>query len=203
MKFFISLISGILVFAGLGYALIFLNSHASPEVAAASITAASAIVVSAATVAFGRYWEKRKELEALHREKKIPIYGKFLDDLLSIFYEQKSKKVDQVRFLQEWQKQILVWGGSSVVNAYIKWKTELTTHEPNARTIESTEKLVRAIREELGHNDEKLTKGIFAHVILREADLYLTLSKKNQNLTLAELAENEKIILEAKNSARK
>jgi len=104
------------------YGIYLLASSVEPAVAAAAITAAATIIVSTATISVGRYLEKQKELEALHREKKIPIYGKFLDGLFSIFYEQRGKKLNTIKFLQEWQQKIVLWGGPTVVNAYIKWK---------------------------------------------------------------------------------
>lgn len=191
MKTLLAVIVGLTTLAGLGYGVMLLSETVQPPITAAAITAVATVLVSTATIALGRYLEKKKELEALHREKKVPIYGKFLEGLFSIFYERKGKQLNIVKFLQEWQQKIVLWGGPTVVNAYIDWKTELTAHEPNVKTMETTDKLIHAIRQELGHKDRKLKKGIFPRFILREADLYFQLAKQNPNLTLAELAARE------------
>ena len=174
------------------YGMHLLAESTDPSIAAAAITASSTIIVSTLTVTIGRYFEKKKELEALHREQKIPIYGKFLDGLFSVFYNQKKgKNLDIVKFLQEWQQKIVLWGGPKVVNSYLAWKDELSEHEPNVETMKSTEELILAIREELGHENHDLVKELFPRFILREYKTYSKLTKKNPNLTLAELSEHE------------
>ncbi len=181
----------IVSFSLLIFGMYILATSTDPAIAAAAITASTTIVVSTTTIAFGRYYEKRKELEALHRANKIPFYGKFLEGLFGIFYNQQGKKINLVKFLQEWQQQIVIWGGPKVINAYIDWKNVLATNEPNVKTLESTEKLVLAIREELGHIDKNQIDGIFPEFILRKSKLYFELAKKNPNLTLSELSEQE------------
>ena len=169
---------GAVVVAALGYGMYLLAISVEPAVAAAAITAASTVIVSAATISVGRYLEKQKELEALHREKKIPIYGKFLDDLFNIFYTRKGRKLNRVKFLQDWQQKIVLWGGQAVVNAYIDWTIELRAHEPNVKTIDSTEALILAIREELGHKDKNLAKGIFPHLFYEKRNCILSYRRK-------------------------
>lgn len=174
------------------YGMYLLAVSTDPSISAAAITASSTIIVSTMTVTIGRYFEKKKELEALHREQKIPIYGKFLDGLFAVFYNQKKgKNLDIVKFLQEWQQKIVLWGGPKVVNSYVAWKDELSEHEPNVETMKSTEKLILAIREELGHENDNLVKELFPRFILREYKTYSELAKKNPNLTLAELSGHE------------
>lgn len=192
MKIWAFSVFTILVMLLLAYGMYLIAISTDPSVAAAVITASSTIIVSTVTVTIGRYLEKKKELEAFHREQKIPIYGKFLDGLFSVFYNRKGKGLNITKFLQEWQQKIVLWGGPQVVNAYVSWKNELSDHEPNVQTMESTERLILAIREELGHENANLVKELFPRFILREYKLYSKLSKENPNLTLSELSEHEK-----------
>ncbi len=63
-------IFGFLSFVLLFYGMYLLAISTDPAVAAAAITASTTIIVSTGTISIGRYFEKRKELEALHREKR-------------------------------------------------------------------------------------------------------------------------------------
>jgi hypothetical protein len=169
-----------------------LTNSSSPEVAGAVITAASTIVITAMTLAVGRYVEKKKELESLHREKKIPIYGEFLTGVFNTFYGVKTtKSSDTVAFLRKWQTNIVIWGGADVVNAYLRWKDALTTTEPSAETMRITNALVLAIRKELGHDDSRLQSDLFPKFILRNYTLYAKEAKKNPNVTLSAITEME------------
>lgn len=59
------------------------------EVAAAVITASATVVVSVVVVVLGRYFEKKRELEAQAREKKIPLYEEFIDFWFRVLYAEK------------------------------------------------------------------------------------------------------------------
>lgn len=47
------------------------------------------------------------------------------------------------------------------------------------------------IRKDLGHKNNKLVKGTFVSLILRNPELFLSMAKKNPNVTLAQLSEVE------------
>ncbi len=178
--------------AGFSYGVYLLANSSSPEVAGAIITAASTIVITTMTLAFGRYVEKKRELESLHREKKIPIYGEFLEGVFNTFYGVKPQKpTDTVAFLRKWQTNIVLWGGADVVNAYLRWKDVLSTSEPGAETMRVTNALVLAIRKELGHNDATLQDDLFPKFILKNYPLYAQAAKRDPNVTLATVTDLE------------
>ena len=193
MRYILPITISVLAVLLLGYGAYLLTIHVQPAVAGAAITAATTIIISTITLTAGRYFEKRKELEALHREKKIPIYDEFLEGLFAAFYGAKGKqKLNLVEFLRKWQVKIVLWGGADVVNSYIGWTTSLRRQTAAKAAIDATEALVLAIRRELGHDDTKLQRDIFARFVLREYEMYAEAARKNPNVTLAELAELEK-----------
>ncbi len=57
------------------------------ELGAALVAAATTILVATATVMIGRYYERRKELDALYRDKKTEIYDEFLKEFFGLFFE--------------------------------------------------------------------------------------------------------------------
>lgn len=62
---------------------------------------------------------------------------------------------------------------------------------PDARTMFLMEDFFLEIHKDLGHKNNKLTKGTFVHLILQNPELFLAMEKSNPNITLAELAEAE------------
>ena len=50
------------------------------------------------------------------------------------------------------------------------------------------------IRKDLGHKNNKLTKGIFVSLILQNSELFMTMVKNNPNVTLAEVVEAEYLL---------
>lgn len=50
----------------------------NPQLAVAVVAAATTLIASTATVMLGRYFERKKEIEAHFRAEKIKIYDEFL-----------------------------------------------------------------------------------------------------------------------------
>jgi hypothetical protein len=170
-----------------------------PELIATLVTAFTTITVAAMTIASGRYFERLKETEAHFRTPKIEMYDEFLQNVFALFYEDKSKEknVDKVEkdlvpFLREWNRKLVLWGGSDVLVAYIKWKDHLGKCQPDAQTVFLMDDLFRAMREDVGLSNKNLGKGVFSHMILRNASLFLKQAGLNPNITLTELSEIEK-----------
>ena len=168
---------------------------AQPTVAAASIAGAASVVVSTLTVMVGRYFERRKELEALYREKKMPIYTEFLKALVRQFQggDASSTNVEAlVSTLKQWHIDIILWGGPDVVNAYLDWKAALSETPLAARTVAKMDNLIFAIRRELGNTNRGLPTGLFARLTLRHPELLFSMAEANPAVTLPEVAAREK-----------
>ncbi len=75
----------------------------------------------------GRYYERRKELDALYRDKKTEIYDEFLKEFFGLFFsagEAKSETTekDLVPFLREFTRKLVLWSGPEVIEAFVAWK---------------------------------------------------------------------------------
>ncbi len=165
-----------------------------PKLAIGILTASTTVVVAAITVSLGRYFERKKEIESHFREKKVEIYDEFLKEFFKLFSEDESSTPDEtdlVSFLREWQRKMILWGGSDVLSSYLKWKQNLGVGEPNAQSMFLTEEFFKSIRKDLGLSNRGLEKGIFVHFILRNSELFLKMAKENPNITLSELGEIE------------
>lgn len=169
------------------------------ELGAALVAAATTIFVATATVTIGRYYERGKELDALYREKKAEIYDESLKEFFGLFCNSSADRSDSaqndlVRFLREFTRKLVLWSGPEVMEAFAAWKDHLGKGVPDAQSIFLTETFLKAIRDDLRHPNKGLRRGFFAKLFLREGNLFLTLSAKYPNLTLAALADVENAI---------
>jgi len=171
-----------------------------PKVSVALVTASTTVIVATLTVVLGKYYERKKDIEAHYREKKTEIYDEFLKEFFDLFYSEEGdnskpekKEEKMVSFLREWQRKMILWGGQGVLAKYIQWMGHLKKGDPDAQTMFMTEEFFREIRKDLGHKNFQLPKGTFVHLILQNPELFLAMAKENPNVTLAEIAEREKL----------
>lgn len=191
---------GLLVGVGwLIYAFFRYISAVPKELGAALIAGATTILVATATVMIGRYYERRKELDALYRDKKTEIYDEFLKEFFGLFFngastDSDSTQKDLVPFLREFTRKLILWSGPEVIEAFVAWKDHLGKGVPDAQSIFLTEAFLMAIRNDLRHSNAGLRRGFFAKLFLKEGNLFLALSAKDPTMTLAALAEIEQAL---------
>ena len=170
-------------------------SSVPKELGAALVAAAATILVATVTVMVGRYYERRKELDALFREKKTEIYDEFLKEFFTLFWgaskTDAAAEKDLVSFLREFTRKLVLWSGPEVIKAFVAWKNHLAKGTPDAKSIFLTEAFLLAIRRDLRHSNIGLRKGFFARLFLQQGELFLDMAAKNPDLTLAALAEVE------------
>lgn len=165
--------------------------EASPEIAAAAITAFSAVVISTITVMIGRHFERRREIEAHFREKKIELYEEFMRKFFEMFHD-KDRGEHMVEFLREWQRTIILRADQNVVDAYFKWMIRIRAGgQPNAEWIYLMDNFFREMRKDIGLSSWRLAKGSFVHTILKNSDLFLDEARKNPNLTFSDFENIE------------
>ena len=171
-----------------------------PAVSTALLTAAATVLVATITVVLGKYYERKKDIEAHYRTKKTEIYDAFLVELFKMFYFEshvnKGKKSPNqteqlVKFLREWQRKMILWGGQDVLRKYILWMSHLKKNVPDVEAMFLMEDFFFEIRKDLGHKNSKLIKGTFISLVLKDPELFLQKAKENPNLTLDELTKIE------------
>lgn len=165
------------------------------SLAVALITAAATIMAATITVTLGRYFERKREIEAHFRAEKTKIYDEFLREIFKMFHSPSHENVE-VEFLRDWQRKIIIWGGRDVLRSYVAWQENLKQPNPTAQTIFLMDDFFRALRSDIGQSSNGLQRGFFGSLILRHGSLFLTEAAKNPSMTLEELAELEKRLLE-------
>ncbi|APC96618.1 hypothetical protein [Francisella frigiditurris] len=98
------------------------------------LTAATTVIAATLTVVLGKYFERKKDIEAHYREKKTQIYDEFLCEFFKVFYDSK-KNHNLVDFLRQWQKKVILWGGQDVLLKYIDWIGHLKKGNNDARSM--------------------------------------------------------------------
>ena len=154
-------------------------------------TAAATIIAAALTVTVGRYFERRKEIEAAYRDKKTAIYDEFLVGLFRMLLggEEGSVSVNQeadpavVEFLREHHRKLILWSGPKGLKAYSDWYKQMQLTSVSAQTVLKMEKFFLALRADLGHSNRGLKDGDILRLILKDTDLLLLASKTNPNIT--------------------
>ncbi|XOV87361.1 MAG: hypothetical protein ACFHX7_20795 [Pseudomonadota bacterium] len=169
---------------------------------AVGVVAGFATVVAATvTVSLGKYFERKQGVESHFRDRKLEIYDEFLKELFRVFFESnpdaddplgEQRSSELVDFLREWQRKMIVWGGSDVLLTFMKWKEHLAKGEPDAESVFLMGDFFLAVRRDLGLSNKGFDRTTFAGVILRSGSLLTTMAKENPQVTLAELGEIEK-----------
>jgi hypothetical protein len=188
-----------LVFGGMLWLIVatwhrFVNLN--PSLAAGLLTASSTILVATLTVALGRYLERKKEIEAHYREKKSAIYDSFLLEFFKVFHSASdnpsAENPELVAFLREWQRQVILWGGSTVLTVFLKWWEHLKKGKVDAMTLFLMEDFFLAVRRDLGLSNRGLQRGSFIRLMLKHTDVFFALANDNPYVLLTEVAAKEK-----------
>ncbi len=166
-----------------------LDSTVSAGIIAAFVT----VIISTITVMLGRYYERKRDIESHHRASKVEIYDEFLSKIFSLFYgaDIEANEEELIKFFQDWQKKIILWGGQEVLAKYIEWMTLLKSGALDVRIMDLTNDLIMAIRKDLGHSNSRLQRGVFAKLLLKDPELYLKMSKENPLVTFDEIVAAE------------
>jgi len=184
----LSVIFGLLLFAGVGYCLfvaarvaVQVLSSVNSVIAVAIITAAATVLVSILSIVLGKVYESRLLIQKEHREKKIPVYEELIKFMFRILMGSKTgdppAETEMVQFMSGFTQRIMVWGSDEVLAAWVKWRRLLINEAAmKANPMQSMflyEELIRAIRRDLGHRNSALAKGDILALFINDIDQYL------------------------------
>jgi len=188
------------------YAVISFFSYVSAvpkELGAALVAGATTILVATITIMVGRYFERKKELDALYREKKTEVYDEFLKVFFQVWFSggkvpEGEQEQDLVKLFREFSVKLVLWSGPEVLEAFARWKEKMAEGHADAEGVFETENFLNAIRADLRHSNRGVRRGWFARLFLQESGLFLAMAAKNPKVSLAELAAAEKLIRDLK-----
>lgn len=168
------------------------------EVSATLLTAAATVMAATVAVTIGKYYERKIDIEAHHRAKKIEVYDEFLSGFFDLIASSENKDLDNldpndplVQFFREWQRKMILWGGHGVLVAYTSWMSHMRKGAPDLQGMLLVDEFFREIRRDLGHQSNKLKKGALIGLIVSNPEVFLEKAKENPNMTLEEMSKYE------------
>jgi hypothetical protein len=110
---------------------------------------------------------KKREITARHFTEKRKVYLHFIGFIFQLFEAQKKtggmKESELIKEMTKFKQNLLVWGSADVINAYNDFENANEVLENNQQDTSTVffivEKLYRAIRQDLGHDDSNLPNG--------------------------------------------
>jgi hypothetical protein len=131
----------------------------SAQVKVPLVTGVATVLVALITVVSSRYLDRRQQIQQAIRERKLPIYERFVSALLLSFQSGNEPTGEEgnpelVAAFLDFSREVVVWGSDEIVTAWSSyvsgWRKAKTDQERMAMTL-GVEDLLIAIRKECGH----------------------------------------------------
>ena len=151
-------------------------------IAVAIIAAAATVFVSVLSIVIGKVYESRALIQKEHREKKIPVYEDLIKFMFRVLMGTKTGDIpsekEMIEFMSGFTQRMMVWGSDDVLYAWVQWRRVLTNEADlkanPMKLILLYEKLILAIRRDLGHNNKGLKTGDVLALFVNDIDQHLT-----------------------------
>lgn len=155
-----------------------------PTISVALITGLLAFI----SVPVGKYFENRYNIKNQIREERQKIYIHFLDWLIkNVLNAEINKNKDIVKEIKDNQNKIVIYASDKVLKAWTDLKISALNSEENKKGMteeESTkyylineapkiEKLILAIRKELGYKNKKIKQYDILRLYINDIDKYI------------------------------
>lgn len=156
-------------------------------VASAVAAAAGAVLLAVINLTAQRYLDRRREIEARQRDKKIDLYQNFVKLWFDLLLSQESREAraegmqnveKYVPELNDITQQLILWGSDDVLKSYSDFKRHTTSSPQNQnriRTITMFEDLLYEFRRDLGHNNRSLKERDVLALFINDIDKLDTL----------------------------
>ena len=123
------------------------------------------------------FFTRRREINARHFLEKREAYGKIIDIVFDLIASIKSGKnlpeKTLVNKLLAFKKGLMVWGGPEVIESWNEFEIESeragNSNDPEM-LITVMERMLRAIRKDLGHDDHQLKFGSLIGLLILGKD---------------------------------
>lgn len=146
-------------------------SQLDANVASAIVAALAGVVV----VVLGQIFNRNRQISEAHRDRKVEIYAKFGQLLIDLQQATKQGKTDELlnseriyNSLVEFNRDVLLWASPSVVRAFLNFRVE--GNKPNPFGLVEMDKMLRAIRKDLGLSNWRLQQGDLVKLFFKDPE---------------------------------
>lgn len=144
-------------------------SSVDPKLAVGIIAASTTIIVSLISVLVSKYLERKAQILAHLREKKVPTYEKIINFIFSITFaeklgEKQPSEKEMIKFMAEITQELVIWGSDEMIDAFYMFRMQSIDNsksemESSTDILFTVENLLLAIRKDLGHKNKNMPKG--------------------------------------------
>ncbi|MEG3158225.1 hypothetical protein ACKVMH_10105 [Lysobacter zhanggongensis] len=154
-------------------------TNLSSDIAVAIIAASATAFVSVVSIVLGKIYESRIAIQKELRERRVPAYEGLLNFLFRVFMGAKIGKAptekELVKFLVEYNHQMMVWGSDAVLSEWSTWRKLLqeSSNTEGADFVPAMyqyEKLILAVRKDLGHKNVGIEPGDILGLFVNDLD---------------------------------
>ena len=130
--------------------------------------------LGAVSAALATHWlTKTREIEARHFEKKRQCYEAIMKTFSRLFTsEQVGKKISQqqlTKAIVQHRLDIAIWADKDLIDWWLKISNQPAGGISNKDALNMGEQLIRAIRKELGKDDDDIQNGYLISLFLKES----------------------------------
>ena len=144
-------------------------SSVDPKLGAGLVAASATILVSLFSVLVSKHLERKAEILAHLREKKIPTYEKIINFIFSLTFAEKvgrkqPSEKEMIKFMAEITQELVIWGSDEMLEAFYKFRMmSIENADGNSENpydvLFMVEDLLLAIRKDLGHKNKNISRG--------------------------------------------
>lgn len=177
----------VVVSAGLGVFLIVRAivagfSSLQVGVSSAIVASAGAVLLAITNVVVQRVVEKRREIEARQRDKKVELYQQFTKFWFDMVLSTKNRKTGAEGTMEfesllpemnELTQQMILWASDGVLKSYSEFRRYVTTpdaHTDPMRTMLLLERLLLEFRKDLGYSNRGLKERDVLALFVNDVD---------------------------------
>ena len=135
-----------------------------------------------AVASFTHYQTKKREISSRHFANKRESYMEFIDLIFEMMKATKENRVtSQKKMIDKmfaFKKSLMVWGGPEVIAEWNSFELKANKQQSVTETMQIFENILRAIRKDLGHDDNALPPGSLVALIIVSEEKKMVLDER-------------------------
>ncbi len=160
--------------------LVHLITGLQKEVAAALVTGSGTIIVAVVSVLLSRRAERNRDLWLALRDKKVPIYESFAQNMMRLLFTAKDggmKPEEAQVFFRELTPQLMVWASDEVLVArsHYQRKFRKPAKSGDISAVLQFEDFMLLMRRDLGHKNKGVGRGALLGLFITDLEQYVSI----------------------------